>query len=103
MDQLDRALNQIGEAENDIYDDMRETEGLERLKSHSDSSLVDLLSLTGDTAMENYLIVSGVAQTKDEGSQVVRAADQLKNLIGARAAVMRAKVQVQQEMIHKVC
>ena len=96
MDQLDRALNQIGEAENDIYEDMRETEGLERLKSHSDSSLVDLLSFTGwGTAMENYLIVSGLAQTKDEGSQVVRAADQLKNLIGARAAVMRAKVQVQ--------
>ena len=75
MDQLDRALNQISEAENDIYEDMRETEGLVRLKNHSDSSVVDLLSLSGDAAIENYLIVSGVAQTKDEGSQVVRAAD----------------------------
>ena len=103
MDQLDRALSQIGEAENDIYEDMRESEGLERLKIHGDSSVVDLLSLSGDTAMENYLLVSGVAQSKDEGSQVVRAASQLKQLIGARAAVMRAKVQVQQEMIQKVC
>jgi hypothetical protein len=47
---------------------MRESEGLERLKVHGDSSVVDLLSLSGDTAMENYLLVSGVAQSKDEGS-----------------------------------
>ena len=68
MDQLDRALNQIGEAENEIYEDMRETEGLERLKAHGDASLVDVLAFSGDTAMENYILVSGVAQTKDEGS-----------------------------------
>ena len=61
MDQLDRALNQISEAENDIYEDMRETEGLERLKAHGDASLVDVLAFSGDTAMENYILVSGVA------------------------------------------
>ena len=74
MDQLDRILQQIGEMENDIYEDMRDAENLDRLKSHSEGSVMDLVSFSGDNiALENYVIVKGLAQTKDEGSQVIRA------------------------------
>ena len=76
MDQLERTLQQIGEMEDGIYEDMRDAEGLERLKNHSDTTIVDLVSFSGDNiAIENYLIVKGLAQTKDQGSQVVRATE----------------------------
>ena len=34
---------------------------------------------------------------------MIRVATQLKELIGARAATLKAKIQVQEEMIAKVC
>ena len=76
MNQLDRTLQQISEIEDGVYEDMRDTEDLERLRSHTDSTIMDVISFSGDNiALENYLIVRGLAQTKDQGSQVVRAAD----------------------------
>ena len=55
--------------ENEIYEDMRDTENLERLRNHSDASLVDLVALSGDNiALENYHIVKGLANTKTQGS-----------------------------------
>lgn len=76
MDQLERILQQISEMEEDIYEDMRNTENLERLRSHSSMSAIDLVSFSGDDiALENYLIVNGLAQSKTEGSQVIRVAE----------------------------
>ena len=48
--------------ENEIYEDMRDSENLDRLKSHSETSVMDLISFSGDNiALENYLIVKGLA------------------------------------------
>ena len=48
--------------ENDIYEDMRDSENLDRLKSHSEGSVMDLVSFSGDNiALENYVIVKGLA------------------------------------------
>ena len=48
--------------ENEVYEDMRDSENLDRLKSHSETSLMDLVSFSGDNiALENYLIVKGLA------------------------------------------
>jgi len=69
MDQLDRILKQISEMEDEVYDDMRETESLERLRSHERTSVIDIIALSGgNVALENYLIIKGLAETKDEGS-----------------------------------
>ena len=76
MNQLDRILQQISEIEDGVYEDMRDTEDLDRLRSHTDSTIMDVISFSGDNiALENYLIIRGLAQTKDQGSQVVRVAD----------------------------
>ena len=69
MDQLDRILQQISEMEDEVYDDMRDTENLERLRSHQPTSAIDFVALSGgNVALENYLIVKGLAATKTEGS-----------------------------------
>ena len=69
MDQLDRILKQISEMEDEVYDDMRETENLDRLRSHQPTSVIDTIALSGgNVALENYLIIKGLAATKDEGS-----------------------------------
>ena len=48
---------------------MRDTENLDRLRNHSESSIMDVVSFSSDNiALENYLIVSGLASTKDQGS-----------------------------------
>ena len=95
MNQLDRTLAQIGEMEDEIYEDMRESENLERIRSHTSTSIMDVASLSGDDiSLENYQLVKGLAQTKSEGSQAIRASETLRELLGARAVVMRAKSQV---------
>ena len=69
MDQLDRILKQISEMEDEVYDDMRETENLDRLRSHVPTSVIDMVALSGgNVALENYLLIKGLAATKDEGS-----------------------------------
>ena len=76
MDQLGRILQQISEMEEDVYEDMRNTENLERLRSHGSSSVMDLAALSGDDiSLENYAIIRGLAQAKTEGSQVIRVAE----------------------------
>ena len=41
--------------ENEIYEDMRDTENLDRLRDHGSATLVDLVSLSGgNIALENY-------------------------------------------------
>ena len=58
MDQLERNLQQISEMEDEIYEDMRETENLNRLRSHGTTGATEFLSLSGgDVTLENYLIV----------------------------------------------
>ena len=55
MNQLDRTLAQIGEMEDEIYEDMRDSENLERLRSHTSTSIMDIASLSGDDiSLENY-------------------------------------------------
>ena len=44
MDQIDRAMHQITEREEEIYSSLRD-KGLTRLRSHYDSSILDSLSM----------------------------------------------------------
>ena len=93
MDQLDRTLQQISEAEQDIYDDLvdAEIEGLQRLDDgkHKDA-FFNFLASSGNSSLENYEIVKRVATEKGD-SDVVNAEKSLKSLLNTRARVMNAK------------
>ena len=104
MDQLDRTLQQISEAEQDIYDDLvdAEIEGLHRLddNKHKDA-LFNFLASSGNTSLENYEIVKRVATEKGD-SDVVNAEKSLKSLLNTRARVMNAKANLQDAIIANV-
>ena len=91
MDSLDRVLQQIAEAEQDIYEDLIDSgiEGLDRLNSgEQGNTLFDTLSgVSEETYLENYEIVRRVADSKGD-SDVVAAERTLKSLLAARGKVM---------------
>jgi len=76
MDQLDRTLQSVGDAEQDIYDELidSEIEGLSRLNNgEQGKTIFDTLALVdGMTSLENYEIVKRVATQKGD-SDVVNA------------------------------
>jgi len=64
VDHLDRALAQIAQTEQDIYQSL---DSVDRLRSHNSSSIADVLSLSaGSVALDNYVIVSGAAEKNAE-------------------------------------
>ena len=106
MDQLDRTLQQVSEAEHDIYEDLldSEVEGLRRLDNgeHEGDVMFDVLSMVeGRSPLENYEIVKRAAEDKGD-SDVVNAEKSLKSLLTARAKLMDAKATVQSEILAKV-
>lgn len=98
VDQLDRSLQQINETEDDIYDSLRDSKDLERLRFHSDPQykVLDSLSLSsGNRSVENLAIVQGC-----DGAAV--EAETLLQLVGARALIMMAKAQVADEYATRI-
>jgi hypothetical protein len=94
MDQLDRALQQITETEEEVYESLLD-KGLDRIRSHHDNSVYDILTLNaGNKSIENLIIA--------QGSEHATSADVLKQLVGARAWIMMAKCHVTQEFHEKV-
>lgn len=94
MDQIDRTMQQITEREEEIYSSLRE-KGLMRLRSHNDHSLLDSLSMAlAFISLENQAIV--------QGSEHQAEAFSLKELIGARAHALTAKVHILEELLDKV-
>ena len=104
MDQLDRILQQISEAEQEIYDDLvdAEIDGLQRLDDgkHQDP-LFNFFASSGNPILENYEIVKRVATEKGD-SDVVNAEKSLKSLLDTRARVMNAKANLQETVIANV-
>ena len=97
LDHLDRAISQIAQTEQEIYESL---DTVERLRSHNSKSLVDSLSLSsGSVSLENYLIVEGAAE---KNSELAQQANTLKQLIGARAWVLMARVHLLEEFVDKV-
>ncbi len=97
MDQLDRVVQQIQEAEQDIYEDLidSENEDLSRLDTgEGGSTYFDTLSGVSENAsVENYEIVRRVAEAKGD-SDVMAAEKNLKSLLSARAKIMAAKAAI---------
>ena len=105
MDQLDKTLQQIADAEQDIYDDLIESdlEGLSRINSgEQNSPFFDAISLaSGQAPMENYEIVRKAAAAKGD-SDVVAAEKSLGSMLAARAQAMDAKAAVQEAILTKL-
>ena len=105
MDQLDRTGQQITEAEQDIYEDLLDSEldGLRRIDSgyQGKRSFFDLMSgVTGDAALENYEIVRRAAEAKGD-SDVIAAEKSLKSLLNARARLFAAKADIQEAILER--
>ena len=97
VDHLDRALAQIAQTEQDIYQSL---DSVDRLRSHNSSSIADVLSLSaGSVALDNYVIVSGAAE---KNAELASPANSLKQLIGARAWILMARVHLLEEFVDKV-
>jgi len=97
VDHLDRALAQIAQTEQDIYQSL---DSVDRLRSHNSSSIADVLSLSaGSVALDNYVIVSGAAE---KNAELANQANSLKQLIGARAWILMARVHLLEEFVDKV-
>ena len=97
VDHLDRALAQIAQTEQDIYQSL---DSIDRLRSHNSSSIADVLSLSaGSVALDNYVIVSGAAE---KNAELASQANSLKQLIGARAWILMARVHLLEEFVDKV-
>jgi hypothetical protein len=75
-------------------------DSVDRLRSHNSNSITDALSLSaGSVSLENYLIVEGAAQKNPE---LAGQANTLKQLIGARAWILMARVHLLEEFVDKV-
>lgn len=91
IDQLDRANAQITQTEQEAYEGLT----LDRLQSHNGDSIANVFS-SNNVSIENNIIVQSAAEgNNDIGPQ----ANQIRQLIGARAAVMQAKVELLEHMI----
>lgn len=97
VDHLDRAIAQIAQTEEDIYQSL---DSVDRLRSHNTKSVVDVLSFaSGSVALDNYIIVSGAAE---KNAELQTQANTLKQLIGARAWILMARVHLLEEFVDKV-
>lgn len=97
VDHLDRALAQIAQTEQDIYQSL---DSVDRLRSHNSSSIADVLSFSaGSVALDNYVIVSGAAE---KNAELANQANSLKQLIGARAWILMARVHLLEEFVDKL-
>jgi|Transcript_10755 hypothetical protein len=106
MDLLDKTAQQITEAEQDIYDDLvnSELDGLRRLDSgyQGDRTIFDTLScVLGDASLENYEIVKRAAEAKGD-SDVIAAEKSLKSLLTARARLYSAKADIQESILARM-
>jgi len=98
MDALDRTLQQINETEDDIYDGLRDNNDLERVRLHSDAkyAFFDAVGLSaGNRSVENLTLAQGCDAAASE-------AEMLRQLVGARAAVMQAKAAVARDFATRV-
>ncbi len=94
-DQFDRALQQISQSEEEVYESLLE-KGLERVRSHNDASYLDNFTFNaGNRSVENLIIVQG------SGEHAAQA-DVLRQLVGARAHILAAKCEVTSEFLAKV-
>jgi len=87
-DALDRTLAQVAQAEDEIYEQLRESDN--RIMMHSDSgSLLDMISIShGDNALNNLQMAQQMGQ---ESADHAVQANQLRQLVGARSAIWAAK------------
>ena len=106
MDLLDKTAQQINEAEEDIYDDLlnSELDGLRRIDSgyQGERTVFDALSgVISDASLENYEIVKRAAETKGD-SDVITAERSLKSLLMARARIYAAKAAIQEAILERM-
>lgn len=105
MEQLDRTMQQVVEAEQDIYEDLVDTdiEELQKINTgeHADSLFDKLTFMEGQSFLENYEIVKRAAEQKGD-SDIVAAEKSLRSLMQARARVMATKAAIQQAVLDKV-
>lgn len=85
MEQLNRANAQITDIEQEIYESL----DLDRLRSHKSSGLSSFI-FSSNTSVENYIIVKQAAETN---ANVAPSANQLRQLLGARACIQEAIMQ----------
>ena len=104
MDQLDRVLAQIEEQETEIYEELIENNDLTQLRSHSSNSLTEVLSGLGnsDVAVENLQIAQQEGANADTHSEIYSSVQSLRQYVGVRAEVYRAKAAVLEEIVAKV-
>lgn len=103
MDQLDKTLVMICEAETEIYEDLADTEveGLLRLKHDKDLFFDTLSFVDGEASLENYEIVRRAAEEKQD-SDLAAAERSLRSLLQTRAKVMETKVKLQTAILEKI-
>ena len=96
---IERTIQQVTEAEQEIYDDLveAEIEGLDRIdNSEHGNTIFNEFSLMGsdNQRIENYEIVRRVAEAKGD-SDVLTAEKSLRSLLQARAALLDLKQRIQ--------
>lgn len=95
MDQLDRALHQITETEEEVYQSLRD-KGLDRIRTHGERTFIDAITFApADISIENLVIASGASEHASQ-------ANVLRQLVGARAYILEAKCHVQDEFLNKI-
>lgn len=101
IDQLDRVLQQVKDAESDIYETLNSDYGVERARRHTvageQSGFEGIFSINpAEKAHENYILARGAAieatgARKEELEGIVR---QLEDLLRARGGIFRSKVKI---------
>lgn len=104
MDQLDRVLAQIEEQETEIYEELIENNDLTQLRSHSSNSMTEVLSglAYSDVAVENYQLAQQEGAGADSHSEIYSSVQSLRQYIGVRAEIFKAKANVLEEVIAKI-
>lgn len=105
MDQLDRTLQQVCEAEQDIYEELLDSdvEGMSKLNNgEQGETIFNALAFSeGSSPLENYEIVRRIAEQKGD-SDIVLAEKNLKSLLSTRAHIMAAKAAVQESILSNI-
>lgn len=105
MDQLDRTMQSVIDAESDIYDDLVDSafEELQRIDTgeHRDILLEAISCVDAVRPLENYEIVRRVAEEKGD-SDIVAAEKSLRALLATRAKIMDSKAAIQAEILEKL-
>lgn len=93
-DSIDRTLAQIGQAEEEIYEQLQEADP--RIRTANSEGLQDFLSLSADDrTLGNLQVAEAMA---DDSSDHAVLANQLKNLLGARIAALEAREDVVEQV-----